>query len=204
MTVGELAGMFNTERQLGLDLAVVRLENWTRNLWFDQTDQPWTNPSPNMRSLTAATLYPGVGLLEFAVSVGRGTSAPFEIVGAPYVDDGRWAETLNRCGLPGIRFVPVRFTPTASVFKDQACGGIRLVLIDRDRFNAVDLGITLALTLQRLYPGQFNLDKLSTLLQHGPTIEAIRAGRSLRDVTRLWSADLEEFKHRREPYLLYP
>ena len=204
MTVGELAGMFNAERNLRADLTVIRLENWQRDLWFDQTLQPWTNPSPNMRNLTEATLYPGVGLLETALSVGRGTDTPFEVVGAPYINDVAWAEVLNRTGLPGVRFVPTRFTPKASVFKDQTCGGIYLVVTDRDQVSAVDLGITLALTLEKLYPGQFALEKMETLLQHRPTIEAIRAGRSLREITGAWSADLEAFRARRQPFLLYP
>ena len=204
MTVGELARMFNAERGLQADLTVIALENWQRNLWFDQTLQPWTNPSPNMRNLAEATLYPGVGLLETALSVGRGTDTPFELIGAPYIDDVAWADALNRTGLPGVRFVPVRFTPKASVFKDQSCGGVYLTVTDRDRFNAVDLGVTLALTLQRLYPNQFALDKLQTLLQHAPTLEAIRSGRSLPEISRVWNGELEAFRQRRQPFLLYP
>ena len=204
MTVGELAGMFNAERNLRADLTVIRLENWQRELWFDQTLQPWTNPSPNMRNLTEATLYPGVGLLETALSVGRGTDTPFEVVGAPYIDDVAFAEALNRAGPPGVRFVPIRFTPRASVFKDQSCGGVYIIVTDRNRLRAVDLGFTLAITLQRMYPAQFALDKLDTLLQHAPTVEAIRAGRSLPEIRRLWNADLEAFQRRRQPFLLYP
>jgi uncharacterized protein YbbC (DUF1343 family)/CubicO group peptidase (beta-lactamase class C family) len=204
MTVGELAGMFNAERGWKADLTVIRLENWRRNLWFDQTLQPWTNPSPNMRNLNEATLYPGVGLLETALSVGRGTDTPFEIVGAPYINDRVWAETLNRIGLAGVRFVPTRFTPKASVFQNEPCGGAQLVVTDRARLNAVELGIALAVTLQELYPGQFALDKLQTLLQHPPTVEAIRAGKSLAEITQLWRSDLESFKRRRQSFLLYP
>jgi len=204
MTVGELAGMFNAERNLRADLSVIRIENWQRELWFDQTLQPWTNPSPNMRNLTEATLYPGIGLLETALSVGRGTDTPFEVVGAPYIDDVAFAEALNRAGPPGVRFVPIRFTPRASVFKDQSCGGVYFIVTDRNRLRAVDLGLTLAITLQRMYPAQFALDKLDTLLQHAPTVEAIRAGRSLPEVRRLWNADLEAFQRRRQPFLLYP
>jgi uncharacterized protein YbbC (DUF1343 family)/CubicO group peptidase (beta-lactamase class C family) len=204
MTVGELAGMFNAERGRRAELTVIRLENWRRNFWFDQTLQPWTNPSPNMRNLNEATLYPGVGLLEFAVSVGRGTDTPFEVIGAPYVDDRLWSETLNRAALPGVRFVPTRFTPKASVFENQPCGGVQLIVTDRTRLNAVDLGVTLALTLQRLYPGQFALDKVQTLLQHPPTIQAIRAGKSLDEIRESWRSDLEPFLRRRQSFLLYP
>jgi uncharacterized protein YbbC (DUF1343 family) len=143
-------------------------------------------------------------LLETALSVGRGTDTPFEVVGAPYIDDVAFAEALNRAGPSGVRFVPVRFTPRASVFKDQSCGGVYLIVTDRNRLRAVDLGLTLAITLQRMYPAQFALNKLDTLLQHAPTVEAIRSGRSLSDVRRLWNADLEAFQRRRQPFLLYP
>src|SRR5437762_3573671 len=123
-------------------------DRWRRDFWFDQTELPWTNPSPNMRGLAGAILYPGVGLLESAVSVGRGTETPFEIVGAPYVEDVKLAAELNRAGLPGVRFIPVRFTPAASMFKDQPCGGAYLAVTDRQALNPVDVGITLALALQ--------------------------------------------------------
>jgi uncharacterized protein YbbC (DUF1343 family)/CubicO group peptidase (beta-lactamase class C family) len=203
MTLGELAKMFNAERGFNADLTVVPVEGWTRDLWFDQTHLPWTNPSPNMRNLTEATLYPGVGLLEAAVSVGRGTDTPFEVVGAPYVDDVKLATELNRANLPGVRFVPVRFTPTASVFKDKSCGGVYIMITDRDALNAVDAGIQLVLTLQRLYPNDFALDKVQHLLQHEPTIEAIKAGKSLAEIKQSWAGDLEDFKKRREKFLIY-
>lgn len=203
MTVGELAKMFNSDRGFSAALTVIPVEGWTRALWFDQTSLPWTNPSPNMRSLAEATLYPGVGLLETAMSVGRGTDTPFEVVGAPYVDDVKFAAELNRAGLPGVRFVPIRFTPTASVFKDKPCGGVNLFVTDRDVFDAVDLGITLALTLQRLYPKEFALAKVQTLLQHQPTIDAIKAGKSLAEIKQLWAADQKEFNERRRKFLIY-
>ena len=179
MTVGELAKMFNAERGFNAELAVIPVEGWTRDLWFDQTGLPWTNPSPNMRNLTEAILYPGVGLLESAVSVGRGTDTPFEVIGAPYIDDPKLTAELNRADLPGVRFVPIRFTPAASVFQDKACGGVYILITDRDALNAVDVGLTLALTLKRLYPSEFALEKVQHLLRHAPTIDAIKAGKSL-------------------------
>jgi len=203
MTVGELAKMFNAERGFGADLTVIPVEGWKREFWFDQTTLPWTNPSPNMRNLTEAILYPGAGLLETAVSVGRGTDTPFEVIGAPYVDDVKLATELNRASLPGIRFVPIRFTPKGSIFKDKPCGGVYLTVTDRDALNAVDVGITVALTLQRLYPNDFALTKVQALLQHQPTIEAIKGGKSLSEIKQLWASDLEEFKKRREKYLMY-
>ena len=143
MTVGEIAGMLNAERNLKAHLLVIPIEGWRREMWFDETGQPWRHPSPNMRSLNAAALYPGVGLHESALSVGRGTDTPFEIVGAPYIDDLVLAAELNQAKLPGVRFVPVRFTPTYSTFKDQECGGAAMVITDRDKLQAVDVGITI-------------------------------------------------------------
>ncbi|MBL9137818.1 MAG: DUF1343 domain-containing protein [Verrucomicrobiales bacterium] len=203
MTIGELARMFNAERGWNVNLTVIPIEGWRRSEWFDETGLPWINTSPNMRNLTEAILYPGVGLVEFAVSVGRGTDTPFEVVGAPYVQDVEFATALNRANLPGIRFVPIRFTPTASVFKGEPCGGAYLILTDRDKCPVVDVGILLAATLQRLYPGKFALDKVQSLLQHTATIEALRAGKSLQEIKALWSTDLGEFNARRGSFLLY-
>jgi uncharacterized protein YbbC (DUF1343 family) len=205
MTVGELARMFNAERDFKTDLTVIPMKNWTRGLWFDQTGLPWINPSPNMRSLTQATLYPGIGLVEYnPVSVGRGTDTPFELVGAPYIEDGRLAEELNAAGLPGVRFVPVRFTPDASVFQGRECGGVNIVLTDRDRCDVVAVGVLIAQTLHRLYPEEFDLDRFQKLVGHHPTVKAIRAGKSLEEIRETWSIDLDEFKERRKKYLLYP
>src|SRR5690606_22887127 len=140
------------------------VEGWQREQLFDQTGLPWISPSPNMRSLEAALLYPGIGLLEFSVSVGRGTDTPFQVVGAPYVDDLRLAYEMNKLGLPGVRFTPVRFTPTASVFKDKACGGVRLQITDREALKPVLTGIALITVLQKLHPKSFDLEKVQTLL----------------------------------------
>ena len=201
--MGELARMFNQERGFQADLTVIPLEGWTRATWFDETGLPWKNPSPNMRSATAALLYPGIGLHETALSVGRGTGTPFEVVGAPYIDDLQLARALNQARLPGVRFVPVRFTPSASTFKDQPCGGAALIVTDRERVAPVDVGLTLALVLQRLYPNEFALAKFNTLLQHPPTMEAIRAGRTLESIKTDWADELEQFKKRRAEFLLY-
>jgi uncharacterized protein YbbC (DUF1343 family)/CubicO group peptidase (beta-lactamase class C family) len=203
MTMGELARLFNAERGWNADLTVVPLEGWKREMWFDQTGLPWINPSPNMRSVTEATLYPGLGLHETALSVGRGTGTPFEVIGAPYIDDVQLAAELNGAGLPGLRFVPVRYTPTASTFKEKPCGGVAMVVVDRERLQSVDVGLVIALTLQRLYPKDYALDKISHLLLHRETLEAIRACKSLSDIKQTWAADLAEFNQRREKYLLY-
>ena len=204
MTIGELAQMFNQERKLNAKLTVIRLQGWSRGLWFDQDSLPWTNPSPNMRSLTEAALYPGIGLLETtALSVGRGTGTPFEIIGAPYIEDVRFAEALNRLALPGVRFVPVRFTPTASVYKDQPCAGVQIALLDRENTDVVPVGVAIACTLHRMYPKEFDVEKFDRLLVHKPTIEAIRTGKPWSEIQKGWVADLEEFQKRRAPFLIY-
>jgi uncharacterized protein YbbC (DUF1343 family) len=205
MTVGELARLFNEERGLKAKLTVIPVENWQRNFYFDQTSLPWINPSPNMRSLTEAILYPGIGLLETtSLSVGRGTDTPFELIGAPYIHELRLATELNSAGLPGIRFVPVQFTPTSSTFKGQLCKGVNLLVTDRAALPSVELGITIASTLQRLYPKEFGLDKFNRLLVHKPTLDALREQRPLIAIKSLWIPDLQSFRARREKYLLYP
>lgn len=203
MTIGELARMFNAERNPKAELIVIELENWRRDAWLDETGLPWTNPSPNMRNLKQAILYPGLGLLENALSVGRGTDAPFELVGAPYIDDVKLAAELNRAGLPGVGFVPIRFTPAASVHKGQACGGVYVMLNDRDRCNVVDVGLQIARTVYRLYPKEFNPDKMKNLLLHGPTLAAIKADQPLEEIRATWRIDRAEFERRRERYLIY-
>src|SRR6185369_8340359 len=158
--IGELALMFKGERHCEADLTVVRLENWRREAWLDETGLPWTNPSPNMRNLTEAILYPGIGLLESALSVGRGTDTPFELVGAPYIDDLQLASELNQANLPGVRFVPIRFTPAASIYKNQNCEGVYILLTDRDHCDVVDVALLIAQTWLRLYPNDFEVDKM--------------------------------------------
>lgn len=203
MTVGELAQLMNVERKIGADLQVIRVEGWRRELTFDETGLPWQSPSPNMRSLEAALLYPGVGLLEFSVSVGRGTDTPFQVLGAPYVDDLRLAHELNKLGLPGLRFVPVRFKPTASVFKDESCGGVRLIITDREALKPVAAGIGIAVTLQKLYPKEFALTKVNTLLNHTKLLEQIRAGKDWRAIAESWETEAAAFATRREAVLMY-
>lgn len=203
MTAGELARMFVAEDRLNVDLRVVEVQGWQRAMWFDATGLPWRNPSPNMRNLNAATLYPGIGLLEFAISVGRGTDTPFEVLGAPYTDDLRLAHELNALGLPAIRFVPERFTPTASVFAGKACGGVRLIITDRDRLRPVELGLAIGHTLHRLYPKEFDMEKYNTLLNHPASIAAIKAGQSWKSIAAVWAQQVTAFELQRRPYLLY-
>ncbi|MCU1347553.1 MAG: pbpE 6 [Acidobacteria bacterium] len=201
MTAGELARMFRDERHLDLDLEVIAIRNWTRGQWQDDAGLHWINPSPNMRSLNAAALYPGIGLLESAVSVGRGTATPFELLGAPYIDGDALARALTDLHLPGIRFEPVRFTPEASIFKGQPCGGVRFRIIQREAFRPVRTGMAIALTLRRLYGERFDLAAMKPLLRHQPTLDALRDGKPLAEIVAMWNE--EAFGIRRAPYLLY-
>jgi uncharacterized protein YbbC (DUF1343 family)/CubicO group peptidase (beta-lactamase class C family) len=204
MTVGELAQMFNAENKIGADLRVVKMENWSRAMWFDETNQIWTNPSPNMRSLTEATLYPGVGLLEVTnVSVGRGTDTPFEIVGAPWLDGQKLALYLNRRNLPGVRFVPIRFKPNASVFKDENLGGVNVIITDRKAFESVRTGIEIAVALRRLYPSEWQVERYSRLLVNAEILERVKRGDAPEEIEKAWQAQLDEFKKRRASFLLY-
>lgn len=203
MTLGELARMYNVERKTNVKLTVIELENWRRDSYFDATGLPWTNPSPNMRNLKQAILYPGVGLVESAMSVGRGTDTPFEVVGAPYIDDVKFAEELNRAALPGVAFIPIRFTPTYSVHKGKECGGVYIMLNDRKSCNVVDVGLLIMKTAYRLYPKDFPVDKPKNLLLHTSTLTAIKEDKPLDDIRATWRMDLVDFQQRRERYLIY-
>jgi uncharacterized protein YbbC (DUF1343 family)/CubicO group peptidase (beta-lactamase class C family) len=204
MTVGELAQLFNRERKINADLQVVPVENWRRDSWFDETGLVWINPSPNMRSLAEATLYPGIGLLETTnVSVGRGTDTPFEVVGAPWIDGRKLAAALNGSRLAGVSFVPVRFTPRASAHRDAECGGINVVITDRARFEPVTTGLEIAAQLLKLYPKDFTADKLNGLLVNGKVYDALRQGADGRALRQIWESDLVVFRSTRARYLLY-
>ena len=171
---------------------------------FDETGFPWIKPSPNMPNLTAATLYPGLGLLEFTnVSVGRGTNFPFEIFGASYIDEVEFVRKLALARLPGLAFVPIRFTPMASKFEDQECGGVRIILKDPEKCPSVELGVLLAQTLRELYPDQWETKKLNTLLRHPPTETAINELKPRMEIVKSWEAELENFSLRRAGILLY-
>jgi uncharacterized protein YbbC (DUF1343 family)/CubicO group peptidase (beta-lactamase class C family) len=197
MTVGELAQMFRVEKGIDVDLSVIRVKGWKRAQWQDEAGLPWINTSPNMRSLEAAGLYPGIGLLERALSVGRGTETPFEWLGAPYIDGEALARALS---VPGVELSPVRFTPTASIHQGKECGGVRMRITDRDTFRAIDLGVSIASALARMYPEQFPLDEMKHLVRHEATLDAIRRGASLEEMRALW---VNEFAERRKKFLLY-
>ena len=204
MTIGELAKMFNAERGINAKLTVVPMEGWQRGDWFDSTGLMWVNPSPNLRSVTEAALYPGVALIEGTnVSVGRGTDSPFELVGAPWIKSKEFAAFLNGRGIAGVRFVPTTFTPTASRYSGQPCQGVNIVLTDRNGFDAPELGIELAAALRKLYPTNFEIEKMSDLLVNQAVFDALMAGQDPRRIAQDWQEQLEKFGKIREKYLIY-
>jgi len=204
MTLGELAQMFNAEHNIHAKLTVVPMQVWMRGDWFDSTGLEWTNPSPNLRSLTEATLYPGVGLVEGTnVSVGRGTDTPFEVLGAPWINGRELAAYLNAREIPGVRFVPVTFTPASSNYSGQLCRGINLVLIARKFLNSPELGIELAAALLKLYPQQFHVEKITDLLANQAVYDAIVKGEDPHRIALDWRNELEKFEQTKEHYLIY-
>lgn len=204
MTVGELAKMFNAERNINAKLTVVAMEGWQRGDWFDSTGLAWINPSPNLRSVTEAALYPGVGLIEGTnVSVGRGTDTPFEVLGAPWMKSRELAAYLNARGIAGVRFVPVTFTPTASNYAAQKCEGVNLVLTDRNALDAPELGIELAAALRKLYPADFKVERMMELLVNQAAYDGLMAGEDPRRIAQDWQERLNEFEAVRKRYLLY-
>ena len=204
LTIGELGTMMNAERKIGADLRVIKMEGWTRSMWFDETGQTWINPSPNMRSLTEAALYPGIGLLETTnVSVGRGTDTPFEVVGAPWLDGQKLAAYLNERNVKGVRFVSIRFKPTASTFKDEECRGVNIIITDRNAFDAVHTGFEIAAALRKLYPAEWQVEKYGRLLVNGEIFEMVKRGDSPDDIEKAVKAKIDEFMKRRASYLIY-
>jgi uncharacterized protein YbbC (DUF1343 family) len=204
MTLGELAKMFNAERHIEARLTVVPMEGWQRGDWLDSTGLAWVNTSPNLRSLTEATLYPGVALIEGTnVSVGRGTDTPFEIVGAPWIKGRELAGHLNQRGIQSVRFVPVTFTPSASNYAGQKCEGVNILVLDRTTFDAPELGIELASALHKLYPNDFKLERMTELLVNQAAFDALVAGQDPRRIEEDWKPRLREFVEMRKKYLLY-
>ena len=204
MTIGELARFYNSERGIHSRLTVVAMEGWQRGDWLDATGLLWVNPSPNMRSLTEAALYPGVGILEVTnLSVGRGTDTPFEVLGAPWIRAVELAAYLNERAIGGVRFVPTEFTPTADVYAQKKCGGVNIIVTDRNLFDAPELGIEIASALHSLYPNQYEIKNLDRLMLNNSTAKAIIAGQDPRRVWMDWIDAIEVFQQVRAKYLLY-
>jgi uncharacterized protein YbbC (DUF1343 family) len=205
MTMGELARFFNDVRNIGAKLTVVQMKDWRRSDWFDSTGLAWVNPSPNMRSLKAAILYPGVCLIEFApnISVGRGTDSPFEQFGGDFMDGRALADFLNRRNLPGVRFYATSFTPTESRFKGVRIEGVRIEITDRDRVQSVRTGIEIACAIEKLYPKVVDWKRSERLIGSDDTVRRIVAGEDADTVMKSFAPRLEAFKKARAKYLIY-
>jgi uncharacterized protein YbbC (DUF1343 family) len=204
MTLGELARLFNAEKNLGAKLHVVGMRRYQRSMWFDQTGFQWVPPSPNLRKLEQAVLYPAVGMAEAAnISVGRGTDSPFELVGAPWIDGKALADQLNARRIPGVRIEAATFTPREWVYPGQSCGGIRITLTDRNRLDSPLLGIELIAALYRLYGDRFQIDRTVSMIGSRASLDAVKAQVDPRDIARSWTPALDEFRARRQKHLLY-
>ena len=204
LTLGELSRLINAETGIGADLTVVPMQRWRRDLWFDQTGLSWVNPSPNIRNLIQASLYPGIGALEGSnVSVGRGTDTPFEHIGAPWVDAVALAEALNARALPGISFYPVSFTPESSKYAGERCHGVFMLVTDRSRLEPVRVGVEIASALHRLHGDTYDLEATARLLGSRETISRIRAGEDTERIVAGWRAGEATWRQLRARYLLY-
>jgi uncharacterized protein YbbC (DUF1343 family)/CubicO group peptidase (beta-lactamase class C family) len=204
MTLGELARLFNAENKIGADLQVIAMRGWRRDAWYDETRLPWINPSPNMRNLIQATLYPGIGAFESAnVSVGRGTDTPFEQIGAPWIDGVALAEALNARRLPGVSFYPIRFTPTASKFANEECQGVFILVLDRSAVHPVRVGVEIASALWKLHGAKFEMDRAARLFGSVRDIGRIKAGDDPGAIAARWAGAEARWRRVRAKYLLY-
>ncbi len=204
MTVGELARMFNKERFVDAELTVVPCEGWRRGDLYDRTGLAWVNPSPNMRSLTEALLYPGIGLLEATnLATGRGTDTPFERVGAPWIEARQWSKALNELNLSGVRFLPNTFSPSERQFKGERCNGVLIMITDVDTFDPIDVGLGMAWTLRKLYPKTWQPKRFLEFLGDRDTYEALITGKPFGPFRQAANADLDAFLEVRSKYLIY-
>ncbi|MCU1256349.1 MAG: hypothetical protein JWM83_2648, partial [Candidatus Angelobacter sp.] len=204
MTLGELAQMYNVERKIGARLRVIPMQGWLRGDWFDSTGIVWINTSPNLRSVNEAELYTGVALVEGTnVSVGRGTDTPFEVMGAPWIDPRVYSDYMNARLIPGVRFVPVTFTPVSGPYQNQLCKGVNIIVTDRTVLDAPEMGIELAAALKKLYPDNWKIEHMITALSNQQVFDALAAGEDPRSIAQGWQDDLEKFKELRQKYLLY-
>lgn len=204
MTLGELAHMFNAENNTGVELHVVAMKNWHRGQTYDQTGLPWVPPSPNLRTLNEAFLYPGIEILQPAgVSLGRGTDTPFEVAGAPWIHSDDLLNSLNQRQIPGVRFTAANFTPSSGLYSGEACAGVKMEITDRDAFVSVRVGLEIADALHRLYPERFQLTKLTDLLGSQASVSALIAYQSPASIIAGWASDLAAFRAMRARYLIY-
>jgi uncharacterized protein YbbC (DUF1343 family) len=206
LTIGELARLANDTLPRRARLTVIPMKNWRRSYWFDETGLPWVNPSPNIRSLHAALLYPGLAMLEYSnnYSVGRGTDAPFEMIGSAYINGRELADELNKIAIPGLKIVPTRFTPSDSKLKGVASEGIKITVTDRDQVRSTVFGAHLMAVLNRLYPGKVNFLENRKLIGDRATIDAFTNSQPAPKIIGAWEKAVTAFLAERQKYLIYP
>lgn len=204
MTVGELARWHRTKAALDLDLVVIAMQGWSRDLWFDETALPWLPPSPAMLSLTTAALYPGVCCMErMNLSVGRGTDHPFEWVGAPWIDEDALAQDLESRKIPGVAIQPIEFCPTRSQYADQVCHGVAVEVMDRNTLNVVALGVHLIDGIHRQNPVEFRFGDTLGLIGDPATLRSLKSYLPVEEIRQSWQPSIRAFEEEREPFLLY-
>jgi uncharacterized protein YbbC (DUF1343 family) len=206
MTIGELSQLFNVELGMRADLTVVPVQGWSRDAWFDRTGLAWVNPSPNIRSVSAAGLYPGTVLVEGTnLSEGRGTDRPFEWIGAPWIDAPAWADALNALGASGVRFAAADKTPDSSKFAGQLCHGMAIDIVDRGALRPMELGLAILTAARSMFEKRltFEPSHFDRLAGTDRVRTAVEAGTSATDIAAAWQADLQRFRAQRDRYLLY-
>jgi len=204
MTLGELAQMFNAENKIGADLHVIQMKGWKRSEVYAETGLAWIPPSPNLRTLNATLLYPGLEILQAGgISVGRGTPTPFELFGAPWLDANHLVAELNDQKLAGVQFAPAQFTPTSGLNEKTVCNGAAITITDPHGVRSMTMSLEIASLLHKSYPAQFDLDKILVLLGSASTLARLRQGDSPADIVAGWSPELTAFGAMREKYLLY-
>jgi uncharacterized protein YbbC (DUF1343 family) len=204
MTMGELAGMFNVENRIGADLTVLKMRGWTRGDYFADTGVKWVAPSPNLRTVSETFTYPGLDILQAAgVSVGRGTERPFEVFGAPWMDGARVARGLGRLRIEGVKFEVVKFMPVGDLYKGRECGGVAVRVTDAQKLRSVTMGLEIARLLWREYPKDFQVEKMMTLVGSRETVEGLKAGKPVADITGGWKNSQVEFWRVMYRYLIY-
>jgi uncharacterized protein YbbC (DUF1343 family) len=196
--------MFNAENKIGADLNVIAMRNWSRTETYGQTGLKWIPPSPSLRTINAAFLYPGVEILRAGgISVGRGTDRPFEILGAPWIKGAELAAELNRHDVHAVKFEATLFTPGEEFYAGEYCGGVSIQITDRAALRSMTMGLEIADALHRLYPEKFQLAKIVELLGSQSTVERLAHGEVPLQIVESWRTDLDKFRAMREKYLLY-
>jgi uncharacterized protein YbbC (DUF1343 family) len=204
LTIGELAQLFNTENNIHCDLHVIAMKNWHRSYFFDSTGLRWVPPSPNLRTQKGSLLYPGLEILQNAgVSVGRGTEAPFEEFGAPWIDGEVVASALNARALPGVHFSNQPFIPVSGLHAGQRCGGVSVRVTDRQKLRSMKMGLEIAALLLKQYPAQFDVSKILLLLGNDAAAKQLQTGVSAAEIVASWSPDLAAFEKTRRKYFIY-